>query len=125
LKIPLTPVPASRPRVTRWGTYYGKRYTQWRASAEELLSEAEFTFEIPVSVSVLFAIPRSKTGKLETPVGDGDNYEKAIYDLLQMKQYLSDDRLITSATWKKRFLCYGEKGYTEIKIWKETEEIEI
>ena len=43
---------------------------------------------VPVAVSVLFAIPRSKTSKLVVPVGDGDNFEKAIYDLLQKKEYL-------------------------------------
>lgn len=78
-----------------------------------------------MSLSVVFAIPRSKTGTLETPVGDGDNYEKAIYDLLQSKGYLEDDRLITSATWRKRFLPFGTSGYTSLTLWKEQEEIDL
>ena len=78
-------------------------------------------------MDVLFAIPRSKTGKLLTPVGDGDNFEKAIYDLLQTKGYLEDDRWITSATWAKRFLPYSSNslGYTLLKIYEDNEEIEI
>jgi Holliday junction resolvase RusA-like endonuclease len=73
----------------------------------------------------MFAIPRSKTGTLQTPVGDGDNYEKAIYDLLQKKKYLSDDRLITTAIWRKRFVPHGTPGYTEITLYEETEELEL
>ena len=28
----IIPTPASRPRVTRWSTYYGKKYTKFRSS---------------------------------------------------------------------------------------------
>ena len=73
----------------------------------------------------MFAIPRAKTSKLIVPVGDGDNLEKAIYDMLQKKGYLSDDKWITSATWRKRFLPIGANGYTEISLMDETEEIDI
>ena len=33
LSIPLNPVPASRPRVSKWGTYYPKRYATWKKDA--------------------------------------------------------------------------------------------
>jgi Holliday junction resolvase RusA-like endonuclease len=82
-------------------------------------------FGIPLRVDVLFAVPRSKSSTLPTPVGDGDNYEKATFDLLQAKGYVEDDRWITSATWRKRFLPYGTPGYTLVVIYKETEEIEL
>ncbi len=91
----------------------------------ELMPLATTTVEQPVTICVTFAVPRSRTGKLSTLVGDGDNYEKAIYDLIQTKKYLSDDRLITTATWRKRFVAYGEQGYTEITMYAETEEIEL
>ena len=64
----------------------------------------------------LFAIPRSLNSKLLTPVGDGDNFEKAIYDLLQRRNWLLDDRLIVSGSWDKRFLPAGAKGYTKVTI---------
>jgi Holliday junction resolvase RusA-like endonuclease len=57
-------------------------------------------------------------------VGDGDNFEKALYDLLQRKGYLMDDKWITSATWRKRFLPFGEMGYTEITLMEETDDID-
>ena len=58
-------------------------------------------------------------------MGDGDNFEKALYDLLQRKGYLSDDKWITSATWSKRFLPFGEKGFTRVKIMEEKDDIDI
>jgi Holliday junction resolvase RusA-like endonuclease len=54
-------------------------------------------------------------------MGDGDNFEKALYDMLQRKGYLSDDKWITSATWRKRFLPFGKTGYTEVTIHEDTE----
>ena len=74
--------------------------------------------DYPVTVTVLFAIPKARTSKLIVPMGDGDNFEKAIYDLLQRKRYLSDDKWIVSGTWDKRFLPFGADGYTEITIHK-------
>lgn len=86
---------------------------------------ARDSVDVPCSLSVTFAIPRSKTGMLETPIGDGDNYEKAIYDLLQKRGYISDDRLITTAIWRKRFVPYGTPGWIEVNIHPELEDIEI
>lgn len=80
---------------------------------------------MPVEVTVLFAIPRSRTSQLVVPVGDGDNFEKALYDLLVRKQYLSDDKWITTATWRKRFLPFGSEGYSEITIEEDTDGIDI
>ena len=126
LTVPITPVPASRPRVTRWGTYYGKRYKEWLKNAAELLGTCTGTpIDQPVRAELLFAIPRSKTGKLTVPTGDGDNYEKAILDVIQHTGHLMDDRSITTLTWKKRFIPYGTEGYTTLSLTPETEEIEL
>jgi len=112
--------------VTRWGVHYGKRYKAWRTDAAKLLEECSTTpLAEPLRINVVFAIPRSKSGKLSTPVGDGDNYEKAIYDLLQSKKYLEDDRWVTRAVWRKRFVPHGTQGYTMLTIYKDNEEIEI
>jgi len=112
--------------VTRWGVHYGKRYKEWRAASAKLLEVLdEPLVTVPCRVEVLFAIPRSKSGQLKTPVGDGDNYEKAIYDLMQNNNWLQDDRLIVSAHWDKRFLPAGSDGYTQITLWEFTGDIEI
>lgn len=76
-------------------------------------------------VTVLFAIPRARTSKLIVPMGDGDNFEKALYDMLTRKKYLLDDKWITTAVWRKRFLPFGAEGYTDIVIKKDFEEIDI
>jgi len=60
-----------------------------------------------------------------TPPGDGDNHEKALYDLLVRKAYLEDDKWITTATWRKRFLPAGTEGYTLITLTDEIEEIDL
>ena len=125
LLIPLCPVPASRPRVTRWGTYYSKRYTQWCSDASDLLDAAAECYRQPLKVAVLFAVPRSQYSKLVTPVGDGDNFEKATFDLLQSRGHVEDDRLITSASWKKRFVPFSVDGFTVVKIDFETEDIDL
>ena len=88
------------------------------------MEESTLGIAHPVRVVVDFLIPRSKTSKLIVPVGDGDNYEKATYDLLQKKGYLLDDKWITSATWRKRFLPFGAEGYCLITIEDEEEEID-
>lgn len=69
-------------------------------------------------------IPRAKTSKLIVPIGDGDNYEKALYDILQKKGYLSDDKWIVTATWRKRFLPFGMMGWCRIMIEAEPEEMD-
>jgi Holliday junction resolvase RusA-like endonuclease len=78
-----------------------------------------------VVADVLLAVPRSRTSKLVVPVGDGDNYEKAIFDMIQKKGYLADDKWITTGHWRKRFIPHGYEGYTEIVLYEETEEIDI
>jgi len=79
---------------------------------------------MPVVAHVLMAIPRAAASKLIVPVGDGDNFEKAIYDLIQKKGYLADDKWITTGHWKKRFVPHGTEGYTEIKLMAEEEAID-
>ena len=126
ITIPLKPIPASRPRVTRWGVYYSKTYKNWMAEAERIVpvwKDAPWCF--PVQANTLIAVPRAKTSQLVVPVGDGDNFEKAVFDLLQKKGYLEDDKWITSATWRKRFLPYGEVGFTMVELTPETEEIDL
>lgn len=122
------PIAASRPRVPRYGKpYFAKTYKGWRDRCEVLIPEYKGTpIDFPVTVMVTFAIPRARTSKLIVPMGDGDNFEKAVYDMLQRKKYLLDDKWITTCKgWRKRFLPYGCEGYTEVVIEEETEEMDI
>ena len=63
IRLELNPVPASRPRVSKWGTYYGKRHQAFRSEALDLLSgmrEEGVLPEVPMSgklrVWVVFSI---------------------------------------------------------------------
>lgn len=102
------PVPASRPRVTRWGTYYSKTYTKWMkaAVAEVVVASAALTGAL--SVTVYAICERARTSKLQFPKGDCDNYAKGPLDVLTKKQYWGDDKQITHLVVRKRFAADGE-----------------
>jgi len=131
----INPIPASRPRVTRWSTYYPKRYTEFRKEMKALTSELDTTlFEKSVSVSVVFHIgmPKSwpKKKKKEKNKGfcdnnaDLDNYQKAILDSLNGVVYI-DDRQIVEIFASK---IYSYKPFIELEIheigeWNDCREI--
>lgn len=127
ITIPIKPIPASRPRIRRFGKpYFGKNYTAWRKNAAKTVDTyGGSPIASPVYVDVLFAVPRAKSSKLLVPFGDGDNFEKALYDFLVRHGYLEDDKWITSAYWRKRFLPHGETGYTHITIKDERDDIDL
>lgn len=91
--VPINPVPASRPRVAKWGTYYPKTYTKFRKEAKEYISKmSRSPIDYYFSLRCLIQVKRPKTSKLEYPNGDFDNYLKAIMDA--GNEYLwTDDKL--------------------------------
>lgn len=105
--LPLNPVPASRPRVTRWGVYYGKIYATWMKQAEAILEEAKTTLDVPLFVTTKIRVTKPRTSKKEFPRGDNDNYEKAIWDMITKKKYWTDDDLIIDNFTSKRFVKTG------------------
>ena len=110
----INPQPASRPRVTRWGTYYGKKYAEWMELANKLLPDATSTLDGPLSVYTEFHGKKPKTTKREFPIGDIDNHEKAIWDVLTKKGYWTDDDLIIKSHSIKKY-AEGE-GFISIVI---------
>ncbi len=87
IRLNLNPVPASRPRVSKWGTYYGKRHQAFRSEALALLDgmrEGGLLPDAPLSgrlrVWVVFSVKKPKTTKLMTPRGDIDNFMKITLD---------------------------------------------
>jgi Holliday junction resolvase RusA-like endonuclease len=86
LSLPLNPVPASRPRVSKWGTYYGKRHKAYRSKALALLNRMRDRDNLhnPLSgrliVFVLFEVERPRKTILEIPKPDIDNYLKLLLD---------------------------------------------
>ena len=114
----INPVPASRPRVSRWSTYYPKKYTKFKKDMEALTSELETTpSEKLVSVELEFGImiPKSWSKKKREELNntycsnnsDIDNYIKAILDSLNGIVYV-DDKQVVELFAKK---IYSEEGY--------------
>jgi Holliday junction resolvase RusA-like endonuclease len=104
--IPVVPVPASRPRVSKWGTYYGKTYklfrSQMRAWLEKHWTPRPFEIERgPLVVTVFALVPKPKTTKRSWPKGDVDNYAKAVLDALNGWVWEDDDQILTLHVYKQ------------------------
>ena len=109
----INPVPAARPRVSRWSTYYPKKYTRFKKEMEALTGELDTTpCENLVVVSLRFKIkiPQSwsKKKRLERENtycnnnSDIDNYIKAILDSLN-GVYFIDDRQVVEVFASKKY----------------------
>ena len=116
--MPLSPVPASRPRVTRWGTYHLKRYSTWmKQVALHLPVGDEPVFTGPVAVYCEFVVRKPKTTKLSMPRADNDNLEKATYDAITKCMCVwKDDNQIQMNLSVKRFTNPKEEPHTEVHI---------
>lgn len=116
--VALNPVPASRPRVTRWGTYYAKTYKGWRDAAHSTIEQFKGEpLEGPLVVEIDTLVQRPKTSKRSYPRGDADNFAKAILDAItgtkaDPKGYWNDDDQIVDLRIRKRFVKTDEDpGY--------------
>jgi Holliday junction resolvase RusA-like endonuclease len=117
----INPTPASRPRVTRWGTFYGKKYKGFKKDMDQLLSDtdkewleglifADMTFFVGIPKSWSKKKKKLKSGQWCDNNADLDNYEKSILDSLS-GVYFHDDRQIVQQQSKK--------------IWADTGSIKI
>lgn len=108
----IAPVPASRPRVTRWGTYYSKKYTQFREDMGKLILGTRRTlYAQPLKLDVTFFIEIAKSSSKKRVAEldntycvsnvDLDNLEKAIYDSMNDYIYLDDKQIVEHTTRKK------------------------
>lgn len=100
----VAPVPASRPRVTRFATFYGKKYTDFKSSMEMAVNDIQFVpfegnvyakldFFVKIPISWSKKKKSSKEGKFCDNNADIDNYCKAILDALN-DIYYEDDRQV-------------------------------
>jgi Holliday junction resolvase RusA-like endonuclease len=124
LSFSIDPVPASRPRVTQWGTYYGKKYKGFKKTMEELvvsyrptkvledLISADMTFFVPIPKSWSKKKKAAKVGKYCDNNADLDNYEKAILDSLNGHYFIDDRQIVEQASRK----IYAEQGSIHIII---------
>ena len=101
----IAPVVASRPRVTRWGTYFAKKYSTFRQEFAELLTDykavplegllsvrLDFYVQLPKSLSKKKKV--EKEGMHCDNNADIDNYIKAALDSLEGHYYNNDKQIV-------------------------------
>lgn len=122
VRIPIAPIPASRPRVSKWGTYYEKGYNKWRDDFREWL--VHHWVHTPLSgildVEIVCICTKPKTTKLSIPKGDVDNYAKGVLDMLNGLAW-QDDKQIHSLRITKRYVEKGEDPCIDVSInvWRQ------
>lgn len=118
---PKNPVAASRPRVTRWGTYYAEPYKSWKDEAkDEFPDYIPETFKIidyPVRVDIVAHMTPPGKSKLIVPKQDVDNLAKAALDACNRLVW-TDDSLIQKLTIEKRWADGGGHIDMEVTAWK-------
>lgn len=128
IMIPLAPVPASRLRVGRWGTYYPKTYTKWKNEAARLLSRVIYSMCKPTEDAVYVAVhtvtkrPQKLVRRMPRP--DVDNYVKAALDAITTAGFVwVDDNQVEVALTTKRYADEGEQPHTYIRVADDMENL--
>ena len=130
LRLPGKPVPASRPRVTKWGTYYTKTYKDYKDHAHDAIPvHTGRSLDCELGATIEFVCHKPKTTKMVSPRGDIDNHIKAIFDAVvgqratkkmpcRLKHYIVDDELISHVYARMRYAEPNEEPHTAITIGK-------
>ena len=119
---PISPVAASRPRVSKHGAYFTGPYKKFRADMVELIPEiignAFVPYDMPLSVDVEIYVKQPKKTKLTAPRGDIDNYLKAIFDSLNGWLWEDDKQINTVYATKQWAPARYDGGYFTIGVGK-------
>ena len=101
-------IPTPRPRVSRYGTHYPKRYTDWLDSArvEAYRACGRVLWDGPVSVTVAFYGARANA--------DIDNLLKSVLDAIQGVLIVDDKQVQTVEARKEP--TEGEPAQTLIEV---------
>ena len=102
LRIDGKPMPAPRPRFSKWGAYSPKTYTDWQADAL-----AQLGVHTPISGPLCVALDvvgeRPKKTILCAPRGDCDNFAKSVLDVLTKARVWLDDTQVGTLLIRKRW----------------------
>lgn len=117
ITVPMSPVPASRPRVTRQGiTYYENPYRDFKDDLKKWFQE-NYKGEIVdkrMRVDILCFVEPPGKSKLDMPKPDSDNFAKAVLDAMN-KTVITDDWLVAPLFVDKHWAKSGE-GRIEIRV---------
>jgi Holliday junction resolvase RusA-like endonuclease len=123
------PVPASRPRVSKFGTYYSKTYNQWMKESWKYVDTFDaLPTDRPLIVMVEAVFEKAKSSKLDYPTPDVDNLAKGPLDQINKltkathgeRGVWDDDKQVVFLVATKRFAEPGEEPgfrilYTELE----------
>lgn len=114
----LCPVPAARPRVSKWGTYYPATYTKWQAAAKAALTVEGARIEGPVALYLEHVVTKARTSKRTYPHGDIDNFDKGPMDVLtkDTRVWDDDDQVVLTVAHKRYAEPGEEPGTTMVAI---------
>ena len=116
-RIPINPVPASRPRVSKWSTYYKEPYNTFLKTIPDIVKEVwrkePLTSWLIVRVFVFPKRPKKPTNPYPAP--DYDNYAKAVCDGMEGVVY-ENDKYIVDGRCVKAYAQPGEDGYVLVEI---------
>jgi Holliday junction resolvase RusA-like endonuclease len=119
LKIDINPVPASRPRVSRFGTYYGPVYRKFKTAIAAILTSMAVSSKSfgdkRLNVNVECVVKKPKTSILDVPRGDVDNYAKGVLDAMNGVLWDDDDQIV-KLTVSKRFTEQNEEGHILLEV---------
>jgi len=111
----INPVPASRPRVSRYGTYHLPTYREFRDKMKEDIESRRSDFtksdgRLLVVVSCVVQSPKKTSRSL--PRGDVDNYAKAVLDSLNGVTWTDDDQIAILIAEK----IFGDVGHIKVEV---------
>ena len=123
----INPVPASRARVTRWSTYFPKKYTQFKKDMENLLKDyhvvptdkllkVKIHFYVPLTKSWSKKKKSEKNGNYCDNNADLDNYVKAILDSLEGKYFENDKQIVEFIEVRKLYSDEPRIEYQQFEI---------
>jgi len=120
LFVPVKPVPASRPRVTKWGTYFTKTYIDFRNEMYIFLNRIKEKHPVcdkTYAVEIEFICRKPLSPSNPYPVGDVDNFLKGPLDAItKVGMFWVDDVQVLDLRGKKRYQNKGEDFGMNITI---------
>ncbi len=122
ITIQLPPMPAPRPRFSRFGTHNPKKYTDYKAVISGVAApvfaptvrpvELEVTFYMPIPSSLSKTKKMSMDGRHHIKRPDSDNLLKSVKDALNGIAYRDDSQVCVTKTRK----IYSFEPRTTISI---------
>ena len=109
ITIPLQPTSASRVRVTKFGSFYLKKYNDFRTESKKFL--VKLKKEMPpndsqynIEIEFVCKKPKTPTHSYPASIGDIDNLTKAVLDAITSAGIIwNDDRQVTELFASKRY----------------------